>query len=277
MASIFSYFPVFVTLLQGQDSIILLLVYVIAYKALRRNAQFAGGMVLALGTIKFTLLLPFLIPFVVKKGVRVLLGFALALLLLAGVSIATVGVSTAAYYPRFLLSIDRLAKGVNVPQDMPNLRGLLSVFPGSKVSPVIGLLLLAVGSVLLLVFAARKWRTERDRRVFDLGISLNLVVTVLVSYHCHSFDLSLLLLPMSLVLGLLLSNENLTPRTRKLLMSALGTIAFSPLYILFAFVLNYPSLISLLLLTFAFAIGVAISGLEQRSISQRMSAGLADS
>src|SRR5579871_44665 len=60
----FSYFPFFFTILQGQDSALLLLIYALTYIAFRRNAEFAGGMALAFGTFKFPLVVPFLVPFV---------------------------------------------------------------------------------------------------------------------------------------------------------------------------------------------------------------------
>jgi Glycosyltransferase family 87 len=279
LASMFSYFPVFVTILQGQDSILLLLIYVVAYRELRRNAQFASGMLLGFGTLKFPLVLPFLIPFVVKRRLHVVSGFMLTSLLLAGVSVATVGVSTAAYYPRFLLNIDQLAKGANVPKDMPNIRGLLSVLLQSKLSSAAGVVLLSILSVLLLAFVIRKWwcldPANRSANLI-LGFSLNIVVTLLVSYHCHSFDLCLLLLPIGLVLGLLLSNEQITPKTRTLLIWTLGVVGFSPLYLLLSFTLNYPGLLSLLLLTFMFAIGAAISDLQGRSIPGSVPASMGD-
>jgi hypothetical protein len=268
LAASVSYFPVFVTLLQGQDSLLLLLVYVIAYRALRRNAQFAGGMLLGIGSIKFPLLLPFLIPFLVKRKPRVILGFGLTSLLLAGISVGTVGVSAAAYYPRFLLNIDKLAEGVNVPTDMPNIRGLLSILLQTKVSSAAGILLLSIFSILLLAFVVKKWRLDPTRHgaIFNLGFSLNMIVTLLVSYHSHSFDLCLLLLPMVLVLGLVLSNEPIALRTRTLLIWTLGIVGFSPLYLLFSFRLHYPGLVSFFLLPFAFAIGGAISDLQRRRV-----------
>jgi Glycosyltransferase family 87 len=266
LLSVFSFFPVFVTLLQGQDSILLLLVYVIGYRLMSRKRYFASGVVLGLGTIKFPLVLPFLIVFIVRKKLSVLLGFALTSLLLFGVSVATVGLSTASYYPEFLLNIDAVAKGVNIPKDMPNLRGLLAVLIHPQLTTRMEAVLLGVLSLFFVSFAIRNWNpnTHGDEGRFELGFSLNLVVTILVSYHCHSFDLSLLVLPISLGLSVLLSHGPFSS-ARKLLFS-LGAVSFSPLYVAFSFVIKYPALISLLLLVFAFALGFAISDLKRNEV-----------
>jgi hypothetical protein len=269
LAAMLSYFPVFVTLLQGQDSILLLMVYAAAYRALRRDSPLVSGMILGLGTFKFTLLLPFLIPFLVWRKIRLPLGFAFTTLLLGGISGATVGWSTAAYYPKFLLSIGRLAPGVNVPRDMPNLRGVLSLFFHASSSTAAGTSVLALFSVLLLAWVVMKSRRAPDGATFDLGFSLNLAVTILVSYHCHSFDLSLLLLPIALVLGLLRSGRQFPPRARTALIFGVGLIAFSPLYMVLSFAFNYTSLLALILLVFALLLGFAISEAEERTMGEQ--------
>jgi Glycosyltransferase family 87 len=267
-AAILSYFPVFMALLQGQDSILLLAIYAVAFRALRRNEQFTGGMVLGLGTFKFPLLLPFLIPFVVtRKRISVVLGFLLTSLLLFAGSIATVGLSTAKYYPKYLLSIGRLAPGVNIPKDMPNIRGLLSVLLQSAASSKIGILILLLLSILPIAFVIRKRPLNELGSASSVGLwfSLNLVVTLLVSYHCHSFDLCLLVLPAGSVFGALLSEE-LSPGIRKALISMLILVLFSPLYLLVCFGLNYSSLLGLLLVAFAVAIGFAVTDVQRRPI-----------
>ncbi len=267
VASSLTYFPVFFTILQGQDSILVFLIYVMGYRALRCNRQFLAGMTLGLGIFKFPLLIPFLVPFAAKRKFQVVFGFALTSLVLAAVSIWTVGLSTAAHYPKYLLSVNRIARGINRPQDMPNLRGLLSVLLPT-VSPTTGGLLLLLCSIFLLALVVRQWSFASSDRcaAFTLAVALNVVATVLVSYHCHAFDLCVLLLPIALVLGFILSQEPIAPKTRKLLIWMLSVLMFSPLYLLIAFTANIPSLLALLLIAFTLAIGLTISGLRSRPI-----------
>jgi hypothetical protein len=266
IAGSLSYFPVFLTLLQGQDSIVVLLIYVLSYRALRRNRQFVGGMTLGLGMFKFPLVIPFLIPFFSRRRFPVVLGFVLTSLLLAAISIWTVGWSAAAYYPRYLRGVNQLARGINRPPDMPNLRGLLStVLP--TVSPITGVLLLSILSILLLAFVLRKWwlTPSESGASLALGIALNVVSTVLVSYHCHAFDWTVLLLPIAIVLGFVLSGEPIPSQSQKLLVWTLCALLFSPLYLLIMFTANTPSLLAVVLIAFALAIGVAMSEMQRLS------------
>ena len=257
------YFPVFFTLVQGQDSILLLLIYVLSFKAFRRNRQFLSGLILGFAIFKFPLVIPFLIPLALKRKLRVILGFALTSLFLTAVSVATVGLPTAAYYPKYLLSIDTLAKGVNRADDMTNVRGLLGLFRHSILPPGPGMLLLLLFSLLLLGFVVRKSSFDPCSHAFPLELGLNLVVTVLVSYHCHVFDLSVLLLPISLMVGFTLSDNTIVSTIRRELMWVLSLVLFSPLYLWATYIAQKPSLLAPLLLGFACVIGMVIAELRK--------------
>jgi len=54
-----AFFPIAYALLQGQDSILLLALYVLAYAALRRGKDLQAGVLLGMGLFKFHLVLPF--------------------------------------------------------------------------------------------------------------------------------------------------------------------------------------------------------------------------
>ncbi len=257
------YFPVFFTLVQGQDSILLLLIYVLSFMAFRRNRQFLSGLMLGFAILKFPLVIPFLIPLALKRKLGVILGFAVTSLFLTAVSVVTVGFATAAYYPKYLLSIDTLAKGINRADDMTNVRGLLGLFPHSISSPGLGMLLLVLFSVLLLGFVVRKSSFDPCSQAFPLELGLNLVVTVLVSYHCHVFDLSILLLPISLMVGLTVSDNAIRPTIRNGLMWVLALVLFSPLYLWATYVAQKPSLLAPLLLGFAGMIGVVLTEVQK--------------
>lgn len=273
VAAALCYFPVFFTLAQGQDSLVLLLIYVLAFRALRRDQQFLCGLTLGFGVFKFPLVVPFLVPLAFKRKDRVILGFALITLLLCAFSIATVGLSSALYYPKYLLSIDTFARGVNRAQDMPNIRGMLGSLPQTILSPGPRMSLLLLLSVLLLGFVIRKSSFNPSDRGFPLEFALNVVATVLVSYHCHAFDLCVLLLPMGLALGFVLSSQPIDPKVRKRVIWVLSLAMFSPLYLLATYTLNAPSVLAILVLGFAFAIGATVSKLQSdRSTPTAMSA-----
>jgi hypothetical protein len=267
LASGLLYFPVFLTILQGQDSLLLLLVYVSGFTSICRGKPFMAGLLLGLGVFKFPLLLPMLIAFLIKGRLRVLAGFGLSCLVLGAISLATVGRTTAAYYPKYLLTIDSLARGVNRPEDMPNLRGLLSaVLP---MSHGIALILLILLTVSVLWFGVSKW-TFGQEQALRLGFALNVVTTLLTSYHCHVFDLSVLLLPIAGAAGLLLADSSAQPR--RLLTWITGLLMLSPLYMFLTFRPRAPWLLAALLMAFAYAVGIAISKLSVRSMNQELPA-----
>jgi len=223
-------------------------------------------MTLGLGICKFPLVIPFLVPFVVRGRLRVVSGFAISSLLLAAASIATVGVAASEYYPQYILNIDTIAQGVNRPRDMTNLRGLLAVLLPGFQSTKAGLALLLLGSILLIGLVVYKCRisSANSSSTFALAFSLDVVITVLVSYHCHAFDLCLLLLPIAILLGHVLSDLPAAAAVRKFLVWTLCICLFSPLYILLAFTLGSPGLLALLVAGLGAGTWVALANLNAR-------------
>ena len=59
----FAFFPIFIALIQGQDSILLLFLYCLAWTSLERGSKLASGCWLALGLYKYQLVVPFVLPF----------------------------------------------------------------------------------------------------------------------------------------------------------------------------------------------------------------------
>src|ERR1700682_1194160 len=89
--SFLAFFPVFLTMLEGQDIILLLLFYTLAFGALKKNAWFAAGCWLALGLFRFQLVVPFLIVMLLTKKWKLLAGSLLTATGLAMVSAAIIG------------------------------------------------------------------------------------------------------------------------------------------------------------------------------------------
>jgi hypothetical protein len=202
-------FPVFLALFQGQMSILLLLVYVATFLALKRNAEFSAGGVLALGLFKFQFVIPLLPVFVVRRWWRGLAGFFCVALVLAFLSVAVVGVGGVLDYALLLWHLPKEA-GTEIAADpfgvraarMPNVRGFVTeAMSGSMLLGDFAPAAVLLVSVALLAWSLRYWFLERGRgEVFDLQFSLQCVVTLLVSYHAHLNDLALLTLPVLLLL-----------------------------------------------------------------------------
>src|SRR5262252_1095884 len=75
LAAGLSYFPVFFAILQGQDSLLLLLIYTLSWRALRREKLFLAGLILGIGIFKFPLVLPMLVAFALHRKWTAIGGF----------------------------------------------------------------------------------------------------------------------------------------------------------------------------------------------------------
>jgi len=245
-----AFFPVFIALLQGQDTLILLLLFALAFVSLSKNSDVAAGCWLGLGLFRFHLVLPIMLILGMRRRYKTVLGFAIIALALGLVSMAAIGVHETLAYPGYVLRVERsmALRRTVIPVDMPNIRGLVDlVFPvsGSRVVPD---LLIGVVSVALLVFSIRKWeRPSQDADNFDLGFALCVVVTILISYHAFFYDLSLLLLPISLFVNRCFSSPQVNAGTVLSLMGPLPVLFFTPLS-MFLWKHNVACLMALVLL-----------------------------
>jgi len=209
MASL-TFVPVLLNFLQGQDSVLLLLFVTLAFTALRSNRAFAAGCWLGLGLFKFNLVLPLALVLALQKGrngfVR---GFVLMALALAAVSAAISGWAVFAAYPRFLLHLEEQPFAGIFPPAMANFRGLSYVLLHNDGSGFAIFTMAALSvSALLIVLIGWQDRTlasypndpPKNQVAFDLAFGNTILFALLVSYHLNPHDLSLLLLPISLLL-----------------------------------------------------------------------------
>jgi hypothetical protein len=136
-------------------------------------------------------------------------GFALVALALAAVSAAISGWAVFAAYPKFLLHLQEQPFAGVFPQAMANFRGLSYVLFHHDGSPF-AIFTTAFLSLSALLTASIGWQgasvasypiyAPRDQVAFDVAFGNTLLFALLVSYHLNPHDLSLLLLPISLLL-----------------------------------------------------------------------------
>lgn len=186
--------PVTTCLLIGQDSMPLLLVFSLVYWLLSRNREFAAGCVLACGLFKFQFVIPFALVLLCARCWRALRGFSLAGAILIGLSLAISGRDALSTYPRLLFQ-EKIFQTLGDLAYVPNIRGLLAMFFSHRASPIF-MIAVAAFSVIVLWIAARNWRQDR----LPLSFSCALFAALLASYHLYTYDLSLLLLPIALLL-----------------------------------------------------------------------------
>lgn len=245
-----AYFPIAYAFLQGQDSILLMVLYFAAYVAMRQGRDWMAGAYLGLGLFKFHLVLPFAFILLLRRRWRALGGMSLVAAVELAISWVLVGGKQLFYYPLFVWQVNRRqAPGVISPSNMANLRGLLmgwdAIDPRSQ-----GLrMLLLVVSLGLLVWAATQWRESAQNRTgWDFGFSACLVVTFLVGYHGYSHDMSFLLLPILLSANYILANWSKTNIGFKVI---LALTLFNPLYLFLTLQLSHQNFFAIVLLCFA--------------------------
>jgi hypothetical protein len=190
-------FPVFIALLQGQDSILLVLLFALAFIALKRNQEFGGGVWLGLGLFRFHLVLPLMLILLLRKKSKAILACLLTAISLGLISVAIVGWKEALTYPTYVWSVEKSSgSATGLVSTMPNLRGFVHMlFPWTpRVEVGVSVL-----SAIILLWASSQWDDSGSADRFDLSFCLALVATVLVSYHVLVHDLTLLLLPLALL------------------------------------------------------------------------------
>jgi hypothetical protein len=244
-AASLTFVPLLLCLLQGQDSLLLLLLVVLAFTALRRGHAFASGCWLGLGLFKFHLVLPLVLVLLLtqNKNARgaVAKGFSLVALALAGLSAAISGWSVFLVYPRFLLHLRAQPFAGVAPQAMANFRGLIYFFFHSDQSPG-AVAAVSILSAAVLIKTLVGWKRARQAScadpsgetpdAFDLAFGNTVVFALLISYHLNPHDLSLLLLPIALLLHRLFAR---TPRVsgpaRWITLGLVGILFLPPLHL----------------------------------------------
>jgi len=262
LAASLTFVPALLCLVQGQDSLLLLWLVVLAFTALRGGRAFAAGCWLGLGLFKFELVLPLVLVLALTQSgssrTGLAKGFCLVALALAGLSAAICGWSVFAAYPEFLAHLrDQPFAGIS-PQAMANFRGLAYFFFHRESSWVIGVV--SILSIAALITTLTYWRTARvvasGRDDFDRAFAVTVVCALLVSYHLNPHDLSLLLLPMLLLCGEAAGTKT---NSSRLWIIALSAILFLPPLHLLALQWHAYVLVSIPL-TALFAVGTTRRG-----------------
>jgi hypothetical protein len=150
------------------------------------------------------------------------------------------------------------------PRDMPNLRGLVA---GSlHWAGLPAALLIIVLSVALLALVSHWWRMQ-SRHQFVLGFSLCLTITIITSYHLQVHDLSLLILPMLLVAELLVAGQIAGP-ARRILITSLVVLFFTPLYEVLQFSFREMNLMVTAVAMFAAGTAIALTSEKGSTTTQ---------
>jgi len=236
--------PVTLSLLQGQDSILLLL----AFTTLTRmpGHEREAGLWLGLGLIKFQFVIPAALILGARRSRPFAAGLAAAGSALLLISVAISGPAVLLAYPRFLHSLNGVSLSGIHPYAMPNLRGLCALaFSGSPRAEPAALLAL---SVMVFVLAWNGWRqaaAQRGRTA--LAVSNTVLAAVLLSYHASPHDLTLLIMPLAITFAYLRTMGARSSRLRVALLVTALALALPPAHV-FALRAHWYSLLALAVL-----------------------------
>jgi hypothetical protein len=208
-ALIAGFFPLFVTILQGQSDLVVLLPLAAAYVAWARGRLGWAGIFTALALSKPQLLLLLPVLFLARRAWRALAGFAAVLLALGAVSVAGLGLAPVVGY---LKALGAWAIGGSLPTNgqlaytdpaVYSLKNILQALPGGTTTALVLLLLL-----LALAALSLSWRPDKPRLDFALAVAASLVL----SPHQNVHDLALLVIPGIALADLALAGELRWPR-----------------------------------------------------------------
>jgi hypothetical protein len=249
-----AFFPVFANFLQGQDSILLLLLFTLAFRALDRDADLLAGCWLGLAVFKYHFAIPLVLILALWRGRKLGLGFVATASVATLLSVGIVGWHEALRYPAFAWSVVSTPGLGQTPLGLtPNLLGLVTGWP-----ILVGIAwlrwLVAAGSAGLLMVVVRMRHLASERRLFRLCFACAVIVSVLVGYNTNAHDLSLLVLPLVLFGDHCVAVASRWPLERTGMVVPIVPLLISPLWFFLWMRWEQINLMAVFLLWWLFAI-----------------------
>lgn len=193
--SVFASFPAWISFELGQTALYQFPASVAFWLLLRCRKFFLAGLISAILLVKLQY-----IPIIVATGLIVgrgkyLAGLSISGLVLAALTVATVGWSNVVNYPQALLYGETSSKvgGVS-PFEMQNLRGELFIIQGGENHLVHLVSVACYGGVVLLLAALwilifprlKKAENENGGRSFEICASITILMMLIASPHTHT-------------------------------------------------------------------------------------------
>jgi len=210
------FFPLFVTVLQGQSDLVVLVPLAAAYTAWARGRPGWAGIFSGLALAKPQLLLLVPVLFIARRSWRALAGFGAVIAALGAVSVAGFGLGPVLGYVnavgQWAIGGSLPAKGQIVYTDTAvySLRNVLEAVPGGGKGVALAILVI----LLALVALSLSWRPDKPRLDFALAIAASLVL----SPHQNIHDLALLVIPGFALADLALAGKLRWPRVAALVL-----------------------------------------------------------
>jgi hypothetical protein len=207
----FAFPPVLASLTLGQDSILVLFCISAAYLLAVKKFDFVAGLVLALATVKFQIVLILALLLLASRKFRLIGGFIAGCVFLAVVSILVTGGPGIIEYFRFVRWFDLHNGFGNVnPASMMNWRGLLAGIGWEEHQRLYA----AVGSVILIALGIVSSEWIRVTKNGELGFSLYVAIALTASPYNYFQDASILLLSIFLIMDLIATGRIIGMRAK---------------------------------------------------------------
>lgn len=262
------FFPLWVAFIQGQLSVLLLASFALAFVYMKNDRDWAAGLSLGLGLLKFQVVLPFALIFALRGRWRFIGGLSIAAALLSLLSLMAVGGTGLLSYIGLLTDTFRhphtWAYVTVKPSNMPTIRGLvLGIFGGVLPRLALTMIPVAISGFLIL---ATVWSWQRHGRNinFDLMFAAALVVSLLTAPYLYPHDLTPLILAMTLIVAS--PGWKVRSRVRSLLLFVISVLYASPFYLATLLGREQLYLLAPLIAVFAFAV-LFLAGRAQEPVS----------
>jgi hypothetical protein len=190
IAAFACFLPVAITLIQGQDSLILLFLLVAAFRCVEGGRDDVAGLILSATLFKFQFAIVIALLFFFWRRWKFVCGFALGAVIVVAVSFT---VSSPSQYLHYLLS---MSSGLG-----PRERSMYAIDPALMMN-IRGFLYGALHSVI--ANGPLQWATLSVSLVVMLraigmkpSLGTAILVSALCSYHCLIHDMIILLIPLT--------------------------------------------------------------------------------
>jgi Glycosyltransferase family 87 len=225
--------PVLLSFLQGQDSLLLLLIMTLAVVELKRDRNFTAGCLLGCGLIKFHIILTLVVLLASLRRKGLLRGFALVFVILLLISAGISGWAFLTAYPHFLMRLSSLPLAGIHPTAMANIRGLVNI-SGIVQDAAVRLALIGIGSVLLFGYAWGSFKSGKSKFAGDTELAFGnfVLAAMLISYHLSPPDLCIALLPIGLFSQYLAEHTGIPRWARLSLLSSQCVLFLPPLHVI---------------------------------------------
>jgi hypothetical protein len=200
------FLPIVMTVVIGQDSILLLLLYCLTWRELEAKNDMKAGFLAALALFKFQIAIPIALLIALRRSWKFSAGFVIVAAAIVSLCIGIVGVGGTLEYVRLMSgAVSAIGTG-STPQHgmnfyrsaMTNLAGLLYGCGARFLHSSFAFnALIAVCSFGLFAWCAKVIRSSEAQVAFSIAILCGL----LVSYHSFLYDMTLAILATGLLAG----------------------------------------------------------------------------